>query len=382
MTEGFYTTAAGEYHEPAVVIMSVLVALTVYALLHYFVYARVAHGLGLSSPGRVGLTIGLGLAALSFIAAQAFSSASWVAPLLLAGAIWLGVLSIAATLFFTEWTLSLILHERRRQITISALGVLALLTSYTIVNGSRLPVVKNVTIALEKMPANVSGFTLVQLSDLHLGRLVSLERLGWIVDHVNDLSPDLVVITGDVIDRDIWQEEAFGQQLKRIKARYAVLAIPGNHDYYAGYERFLEIARRSNITVLRNERLVFAGAIQVAGLDEPAGRSFAEGGPNLEKALAGNDPDRPTILLAHRPDGFLRAVARKIDLQLSGHTHAGQIPPLEELYWVIYPYSSGYYEKDGSRLYTSCGTGTWGPPMRLLSRNEIVRFTLVRKPSA
>jgi len=172
------------------------------------------------------------------------------------------------------------------------------------------------------------------------------------------------------------------QQLKRIKARYAVLAIPGNHDYYAGYERFLEVARRSNITVLRNERLVFAGAIQVAGLDEPAGRSFAEGGPNLEKALAGNDPDRPTILLAHRPDGFLRAVARKIDLQLSGHTHAGQIPPLEELYWVIYPYSSGYYEKDGSRLYTSCGTGTWGPPMRLLSRNEIVRFTLVRKPSA
>ena len=229
------------------------------------------------------------------------------------------------------------------------------------------------------MPVEASGFTLVHLSDLHLGPLTSVDRLRGIVDRVNGPSPDLVVITGDLIDPDIDQEATFCRCLEAIKARHGVLAVAGNHDYQAGYERFLRVARCSNITVLQNERRLIAGAIQVAGVDEAAGRSFAEGGPDLAKALAGSDPDRPVILLAHQPDGFDRAVRKGIDLQLSGHSHAGQIPPLDGLVWLISPYSYGLVAKGRSQIYTSCGTGTSGPPMRLFSRNEIVRFTLVRE---
>jgi len=229
------------------------------------------------------------------------------------------------------------------------------------------------------MPAESSGLTLVQLSDLHLGNLTPLSRLRWIVTQINGMSPDLVVITGDLIDRDIYEDTEFCRLLREIKARYGVVAVPGNHDYYAGYDKFLQVASRSNIAVLRNQRLLIAGAIQVAGLDEPAGRSFREGGPDLEKALSGYDPGLPTILLSHRPSGFDRAEQKKVDLQLSGHSHAGQIPPIDLLIWSTYAYPFGYYENSHSRIYTSCGTGTWGPPMRLFSRNEIVKFTLVRE---
>lgn len=286
---------------------------------------------------------------------------------------------MAVALLVVERFLSLVFPEQRRGITIFALIVLLFVSVYTLVNGSRRPVVKDTRVSLEKMPVESSGLTLVQLSDLHLGNLTPLGRLRWIVTQINGMSPDLVVITGDLLDRDIYQDEEFCQILREIKTRYGVVAVPGNHDYYAGYDKFLQVASRSNIAVLRNERLLFAGAIQVAGLDEPAGRSFREGGPDLEKALSGYDPGLPIILLSHRPSGFDRAVRKKVDLQLSGHSHAGQIPPMDLFLWLTYTYPFGYYENGQSRIYTTCGTGTWGPPMRLFSRNEIVKFTLVRE---
>jgi predicted MPP superfamily phosphohydrolase len=362
---------------PLSLVIPILLALTAYVLLHYLAYTRAANGLGLSAPARVWLKAGLALAALSFILGEVFSGTAWASPLLLVGSTWFGVLAMAVALVPVEWLLSLVFPGQRKAITIFTLVILLCLAVFTLINGSRQPVVKDIRVSVEKMPAGLSGFTVVQLSDLHLGRHSSLDRLRSIVDRVNDMSPDLVVITGDLIDGDVCQGAGLCQCLREIKARHGVVAVPGNHDYYAGYETFLRVARESNISVLRNERRLIAGAIQLAGVDEPAGRSFAEGGPDLDKALAGRDPGRPTILLSHRPDGFDRAAGQHVDLQLSGHTHAGQIPPMDLIVWLIYPYSYGYHERSDSRIYVSCGTGTWGPPMRLFSRNEIVRFTLV-----
>ena len=358
-------------------IMAVTLTLAVYAFLHYAVYTPVARGLGLPAPGRRALMIVLGLAGLCIIVAEAFRRASWVVPLRYVGSIWLGVLALAVSLLAVESILSLVLPRFRRAATVTALTVLALLVVYTLVNGSRRPVVKDFSVRLDRLPAELSGFTLVHLSDLHLGTLTPVGRLRWIVDRVNRMSPDLVVITGDLIDWDIGQEEEFCESLGGIRARYGVVAVPGNHDYYAGYDRFAHVASRSNMVILRNERRLIADAIQVAGLDEPAGRSFAEGGPDLDRALAGYDPDLPTVLLRHRPEGVDRAVRRNVDLQLSGHTHAGQLPPLDVLVWLTHRHPFGYYEEGRSRIYVTSGTGTWGPPMRLFSHNEIVRFTLV-----
>jgi predicted MPP superfamily phosphohydrolase len=358
-------------------IAGVTLALAVYAFLHYAVYTRVAGGLGLSAPGRRALVIVLVLAGLCVITTEAFRHASWTVPLRYGGSVWLGVLALSVSLLAIESILSAALPRFRRTTTVTALTVLALLVAYTCVNGSRQPVVKDISVRMEKLPAELSRFTLVQLTDLHLGTLTPVGRLRWIVDRVNHMSPDLVVITGDLIDRDISQDEEFCESLGEIRARYGVVAVPGNHDYYAGYDRFAHVASRSNIAILRNERRLIAGAIQVAGLDEPAGRSFAEGGPDLDSALAGYDPDLPTVLLRHRPEGVDRAVRRNVDLQLSGHTHAGQLPPMDLLIWLTHRHPFGYYEEGRSRIYVSSGTGTWGPPMRLFSRNEIVRFTLV-----
>jgi hypothetical protein len=357
--------------------MDVTLTLAVYASLHYAVYARVASGLGLFARGRRALVIVLVLAGLCIIAAEVFRRASWVVPLRYGGSVWLGVLALAVSLFAVESMLSVALTRFRRATTVTALTVLALLVVYTLVNGSRRPVVMNLSVRLAKLPAGLSGFTLVQLSDLHLGTLTPAGRLRWIVDRVNGMSPDLVVITGDLIDRDIDREEEICESLGGMRARYGVVAVPGNHDYYAGYDRFARVASRSNITILRNERRLIAGAIQLAGLDEPAGRSAAEGGPDLDRALAGYDPDLPTVLLRHRPEGVDRAVRRHVDLQLSGHTHAGQLPPVDLIVWLTHRHPFGYYEEGRSRIYVSSGTGTWGPPMRLFSHNEIVRITLV-----
>jgi len=359
--------------------IATIVVLTGYLVLHVFAYARVANSLGLTARGRLGLKIGLALAALPFVLVRVFGSTAFVAPFLLVAYTWLGVLAMGVALFPVAWLLSLFFAEHRKTITTGALVLLAPLTVYSLVNGRRSPALEEMTVSLDKLPAEVSGFTLVQLSDLHLGPLTSVDRLCGIVDRVNGLSPDLVVITGDLIEPDIDQEATCCRCLGGIKARYGVLAVAGNHDYQAGYERFLRVASCSQITVLQNERRLIAGAIQVAGVDEAAGRSSAEGGADLAKALAGSDPDRPVILLAHRPDGFDGAVRKGIDLQLSGHLHAGQIPPMDGLIWLLSPYSYGLVARGRSHIYTSCGTGTAGPPMRLFSRNEIVRFTLVRK---
>jgi hypothetical protein len=134
--------------------------------------------------------------------------------------------------------------------------------------------------------------------------------------------------------------------------------VAGNHDYYTGYDVFERFARSSNITTPRNERRLVGGVLEVVGIDEPAGRSFAEGGPNLDLALAGRDPGPPVVLLSHRPESFKRNAAKGIDLQLSGHTHAGQIPPLDLLIWLLAPYGRGYREYAAAATYTSCGTGT------------------------
>ncbi len=352
------------------------IALSVFALFHYFVFARVVGGLDLRGPWRVALIWALAIAANSVAAGEILRRTSWGGPLFTVSGTWLGILAIAVAVFVIEWVLSLAWPEWRFRFTVGALALVAGVAAYAFVNGTRPPVLTDVRVALQRLPADASGFTIVQLSDLHLERHASASRLCALVDRVNALSPDLVVITGDLVDDDIPEGTGLGACLARIEARHGALAVPGNHDYYAGYSAFLRFARCANVTVLRNEHRLIGGVLNVAGIDEPDGRRFGEGGPDLGRALDGRRPDVPTVLLSHRPEVFARAAARGVDLQLSGHTHAGQIPPLDLLVWLFYPYSYGYAERGAARIYTSCGTGTWGPRMRLFSRNEIVRITL------
>jgi len=203
------------------------------------------------------------------------------------------------------------------------------------------------------------------------------------VRQTNALHPDLVCITGDTLDGDICREERFCEALDGLRARFGVAAVTGNHEFYVGVGKFMDLARRSGWRVLRNESWVLDGRLAIVGLEEDTARRFKMPGPDLDAALRGLPPGLPKVLLYHQPTGFAAAARRGIGLQLSGHTHAGQIPPMDILVWLTYKYPAGLYRLGNSFIHTSPGTGTWGPPMRFLSRSQIVKLVLVsERPQA
>ena len=194
------------------------------------------------------------------------------------------------------------------------------------------------------------------------------------------LHPDLIVITGDLIDTDICRLDGFCEILRGLKAKYGVYAVTGNHEYYTGIPLFMKIAANSNIEVLRNTNVLIAGVIELAGIDDAhEAEQFENISPkeNLESALPKVDFRKPVILLSHQPDVFDLARDMGVSLQLSGHTHAGQLPPFDLLVQILFEYPFGLYKRGTSYLYTSCGAGFWGPPMRLFTKSEIVKFILI-----
>lgn len=293
---------------------------------------------------------------------------------------WLGVIAIAFFIFMVQFILSKIFPSQTKLLAVIALGVIGIITIISLVNGLQSPKVKHITIPLRGLPKELSGFSIVQLSDVHLESYKSKERIAYIIDKVNALKPNLVVITGDLIDSNVCEEDVLCEHLGRLHASHGVLAITGNHEFYAGLDSFLELAKRSKIQVLRNESITIADTLQIIGLDDNTARQFGFKGKDLDALIKESDQDKPIILLYHRPVRFDEAAQKGIDLQLSGHTHAGQIPPMDLIVWLYYKYPSGLYEKDGAFIYTSSGTGMWGPEMRFLSKNEIVCFTLAYSP--
>jgi predicted MPP superfamily phosphohydrolase len=157
------------------------------------------------------------------------------------------------------------------------------------------------------------------------------------------------------------------------------MAVTGNHDVVKGGKDFFRIARESGITVLKNQAVTVAGCIQVAGICDRKGIDYDLPGSNLSKALEHINPSQPVVLLSHRPEYFQAARTYGIDLQLSGHTHGGQIPPGDLFVRLLYKHPYGLYVEEGSYIYTSCGTCVMEVPMRLFSCNEIVKIRLVRK---
>ena len=355
----------------------IVIVLTVYAGMHGFIYWRLASGLSLTPGQRTALKLLLLAGALTFLAGELLSRLTPMTPLLYVGSVWLGVIAIALAFFLLEAILSLLFPPQRRLLVLATLAVVFLVSAFSAVNVALGPVVRERRIPMTGLAPEMEGFTIVQLSDLHLGNLTSLKRLRRIVQQTNDLRPDLVCVTGDTLDGDICGEQRFCEVLAALRARFGVVAVTGNHEFYAGVDKFMELARRSGWRVLRNESWRIADRLAVVGLEEDTARRFNLPGPDLDTALRGLPPGLPLVLLYHRPTGFAAAARRGIGLQLSGHTHAGQIPPMDILVWLTYQYPAGLYRLGNSHIHTSPGTGTWGPPMRFLSRSQITKLVLV-----
>lgn len=230
-----------------------------------------------------------------------------------------------------------------------------------------------------KLPAGIDHLTIVQISDVHLGLIVREQRLKRILRIVKAEKPDIFVSTGDLVDAQINQMRGLAELLREVDAPYGKYAITGNHEYYAGIEHALAFTRDAGFTLLRGEA-VKNGVINIVGVDDPAAVQLKMGKPEPETPLLSGLPkDRFTLLLKHRPavDGKSGAL---FDLQLSGHTHKGQIYPFTYVAKMAYPLNSGTFDlPGGSILRVSRGSGTWGPPVRFLSPPEVTVIELVRK---
>jgi predicted MPP superfamily phosphohydrolase len=244
--------------------------------------------------------------------------------------------------------------------------------------------ITEVPVRLARLPRALSGLTIAQITDLHVGPTIGERHVRRIVDQVNALRADVVAVTGDLVDGSVRELGAAVGHLGRLQARHGVYFVTGNHEYYSGVGPWLAELGRLGIRVLRNERVEIgdAGAsLDLAGVHDWSTRGFrADERQDLGRALAGRDPDRALVLLAHQPRGIGEAVRAGVELQISGHTHGGQIVPFNLLVRTVYPYVKGLHrhEEDGhaGQIFVSRGTGYWGPPLRLGSPPEIAKIVL------
>ncbi len=237
---------------------------------------------------------------------------------------------------------------------------------------------ETITVRSQKIPKEIGRLTIAQISDTHLGLIVRESRLKRIVAEVKKADPDILISTGDLVDGQIDNLAGLAELLKGINARYGKFAVTGNHEFFAGLEHALSFTESAGFTVLRGETASAGGIMSIAGVDDPTGKYFGhyKGIPE-KRLLSGLPKDRFTLLLKHTPVVDKNALGL-FDLQLSGHTHDGQIFPFNLVVRLFFPKHAGLFHlPHNALLYVSRGSGTWGPPIRFLSPPEVTIIRLV-----
>jgi predicted MPP superfamily phosphohydrolase len=240
---------------------------------------------------------------------------------------------------------------------------------------------RRVTIPTAKLAGGTPALRIVQVSDIHLGLLVGRRRLETILRRVREAQPDLVVATGDMLDAVGDHLEPLAAQWREIAPPLGKFAVTGNHEYYTGIEVAVSFLESAGFRVLRDEIAVLPGVANIVGLEHRGPRSLRETTLRhrpLAALLAGADPALFTLVLKHLPTGFEEEAAPLgVGLQLSGHTHDGQLWPFRWLVRLSFRHTAGLARSGESLLYVSRGTGTWGPPLRFLAPPEVTVFELV-----
>jgi hypothetical protein len=267
----------------------------------------------------------------------------------------------------------------------SALAVptLALCMSFIgFINARRRAVVRHVDVPITGLPAALNGFSIVQISDVHVGTTIKNGYVSRIVDAVNALDADMIAVTGDLVDGSVQRLSSHTAPLGRLSARHGVFFVTGNHEYYSGANAWIAEIRRLGLSVLLNEHVVLehgGEAVVVAGVTDYSAHRFDPTQRSDAKAAISGAPARAgvKVLLAHQPRSAFDAAKAGFDLQLSGHTHGGQFFPWNLLVKLIEPFAAGLHRLDKLWVYVSRGTGYWGPPKRFGAPSEITRLRLV-----
>ncbi|MET7521660.1 metallophosphoesterase [Streptomyces sp900116325] len=274
------------------------------------------------------------------------------------------------------------IHPSRRLFVARAVGGAAAVAglgtvgygTYGVLRGPR---VKRVTVPLAKLPRSAHGFRIAVVSDIHLGPILGRAHTQRIVDTINRTQPDLIAVVGDLVDGTVADLGPAAEPLAGLNARHGAFFVTGNHEYFSGAAQWVDHVRELGLHPLENARVETAG-FDLAGVNDIAGESEGQG-PDFERALGDRDRARGSVLLAHQPVVIDDAVAYGVDLQLSGHTHGGQLWPGNYLAELANPTVAGLERYGDTQLYVSRGAGAWGPPVRVGAPSDITVVQLASR---
>ena len=373
-----------------------LIYFSIYGGVHLYAFLKLKRGFSLGLPANLILAVFMILMVVAPIAvriAERHEHESLARGFAYIGFTWMGLLFIfiSASFFFDIYRL---LHFLARMLTRSPLEaftlslrnlcLLAMLISFSVVIYGYFEALsirtEHVTVKTHKIPKDIGRLRVVQISDVHLGLIVGESRLKRILEKVMDARPDILVSTGDLVDGQMDDLEKLADMFQNIPAQYGKFAVTGNHEFYAGLDRALAFTEKAGFTILRGEGLTVSDILNVVGVDDPARKRYAPDLAASEKALLEKMPrEKFTLFLKHQPVISSESIGR-FDLQLSGHTHKGQIFPFNLFTKLFYRRHTGLSKVNGDALlYVSRGSGTWGPPVRFLSPPEVTVIDIIYK---
>jgi predicted MPP superfamily phosphohydrolase len=256
----------------------------------------------------------------------------------------------------------------RRQVVARGAAIVAGLTAagttgYGMREALGPPRLQRIQLPLAKLPRSMDGTRLAIVSDIHLGPLKGTHHVGRIVELINSVTADIVCVVGDLVDGSVAELGRFAEPLRNIESRHGAYFVTGNHEYYSGFAPWIDEVASLNVRPLRNER-VEIGGLDLAGVNDLGGAQYGDG-PDFARALSDRDPARPVVLMAHQPVVARDAAPFGVDLQVSGHTHGGQMAPFNLLVKLQQPVVSGFGRVDGVPVFVTNGAGFWGPPLRV-----------------
>ncbi|RZB38588.1 MAG: uncharacterized protein SRB2_00336 [Desulfobacteraceae bacterium Eth-SRB2] len=373
-----------------------LIYFSIYGGVHLYAFLKLKRGFALGLPVYLILAIFMILMVVAPIVVRISERHGYetlARGLAYIGFTWMGLIFIfiSVSFFFDIYRL---LHFLAKMLTRSPLEdfilslrnfcTIAILVSFAVVIYGYFEALhirtEHVTVKTCKIPEKIGRFRVVQISDVHLGLIVGKSRLKRILRQVRNARPDILVSTGDLVDGQMDDLEMLTDMFQKIPATYGKFAVTGNHEFYAGIDRALAFTEKAGFTVLRGEGLTVSNFLNVAGVDDPARKRYGPDREASEKALLEKMPrEKFTLFLKHQP--VISSESHGMfDLQLSGHTHKGQIFPFNLVTKIFYRMHTGLSKVDGNGLlYVSRGSGTWGPPVRFLSPPEVTVIDITYK---
>jgi predicted MPP superfamily phosphohydrolase len=370
------------------------VVLSLYSLINLYIFIRGWEVVPENTSWRPGYVVLFLILSLSFIAGRFLERAAlsrFSSLLVWIGSFWLGAMVYFFLILLVIDILRLVNsivpffplffsagYEAAQRTAIAILGFVVLIVIAGFINALK-PRVKTLDLVIHKNLNPTKLMNIVVASDIHLGTVICKSRLERIVEKINGLNPDLVLLPGDVVDEDLGPiiRENLGETLRKIKSKHGVIAVTGNHEYIGGVEEACRYLTDHGITMLRDSSIKIDNTVTIVGREDASIGQFANKRRRLlEELMANVDTSRPVILMDHQPFRLEEAVKNGVDLQLSGHTHHGQLWPFNFITKKVYELSWGYTKKGNTHFYVSSGVGTWGPPIRIGNRPEVVNVRL------